>query len=48
MAGVDALLVARMAGTSVRMVETTYGHFKTRSFADAQSKIDEARKARGA
>ena len=29
MAGVDVLLVARMAGTSVAMIERVYGHFRT-------------------
>lgn len=43
MAGIDALLVARMAGTSVKMIETTYGHFKTSSYQDAQAKLDAVR-----
>ena len=43
MAGVDALLVARMAGTSVKMIESTYGHFKTASYQDAQAKLDAMR-----
>lgn len=36
MAGVDVLTVARMAGTSVRMVETVYGHFRGDHFQAAQ------------
>jgi len=31
MAGVDVLLVARMAGTSVAMIERVYGHFRNQS-----------------
>jgi integrase len=44
MAGLDALLVARMAGTSVKMIETTYGHFKASTFQDAQARLDAARR----
>lgn len=43
MAGVDAMLVSRMAGTSVKMIETVYGHFRTQSFTDAQARLDAAR-----
>ena len=43
MAGHDALLVARMAGTSVKMIETVYGHFRTQSFVEAQARLDAAR-----
>jgi integrase len=46
MAGVDAMLVARMAGTSVKMIETVYGHFRTASYADAQAKLDATRQSR--
>jgi hypothetical protein len=35
MAGVDVLLVARMAGTSVAMNERVYGHFRNQSYQDA-------------
>ena len=45
MAGLDSLLVARMAGTSVQMVEKVYGHFRTQSFMDAQLAIDHYRKS---
>lgn len=48
MAGVDVLLVAKMAGTSVKMIETVYGHFRTQSYADAQAKLDAARARRKA
>ncbi len=43
MAGVDAMLVARMAGTSVKMIESVYGHFRTASYQDAQAKLDAMR-----
>jgi integrase len=46
MAGVDVMTVARMAGTSVRMIETVYGHFRTDHYADAQRRLEEARQAR--
>src|SRR5262249_49054142 len=36
MAGVDLMTVARMAGTSVRMIETVYGHFRQDHFIAAQ------------
>ncbi len=47
MEGVDVLLVARMAGTSVKMIETVYGHFRTQSYSDAQARLDLARAGRG-
>ena len=40
MAGVDVLLVARMAGTSVAMIERVYGHFRNQSYQDAQARLD--------
>jgi integrase len=46
MAGVDVMTVARMAGTSVRMIETVYGHFRTDHFAEAQRRVVEGRAAR--
>jgi integrase len=46
MAGVDVMTVAKMAGTSVRMIETVYGHFRTDHFAEAQRRLEEQRKAR--
>ncbi len=45
MAGLDALLIARMAGTSIAMIERVYGHFRTQSLVEAQAKIDAMRKA---
>jgi integrase len=47
MAGVDVLLVARMAGTSVAMIERVYGHFRNQSYQDAQAKLDRERAIRG-
>jgi integrase len=46
MAGVDASLVARMAVTSVKMIESVYGHFRAQSFTDAQARLDAARRGR--
>ena len=43
-AGVDALLVARMAGTSVAMIERVYGHFRTSSTRDALARLDSMRR----
>jgi integrase len=47
MAGVDVLLVARIAGTSVAMIERVYGHFRNQSYQDAQAKLDRERAIRG-
>jgi integrase len=47
MAGVDVLLVARMAGTSVAMIERVYGHFRNQSYHEAQARLDRERVARG-
>jgi integrase len=47
MTGVDVLLVARMAGTSVAMIERVYGHFRNQSYQDAQARLDRERAARG-
>jgi integrase len=47
MAGVDVLLVARMAGTSVAMIERVYGHFRNQSYQEAQARLDRERAARG-
>ena len=46
MTGLEALTVARMAGTSLRMIESVYGHFRTDHFADAQRRVDQARRER--
>jgi len=43
MAGVDVLLVAKLAGTSVAMIERVYGRFRAASLADAQARLDAAR-----
>jgi hypothetical protein len=47
MAGVDVLLVARMAGTSVAMIERVYGYFRNQSYQEAQGRLDQGRAARG-
>jgi integrase len=47
MASVDVLLVARMAGTSVAMIERVYGHFRNQSYHEAQARLDEERAKRG-
>ncbi len=47
MAGVDVLLVARMAGTSVAMIERVYGHFRNQSYQEAQARLDRERASRG-
>jgi integrase len=44
MAGVDVMLIAKMAGTSVRMIETVYGHWRTQSFTEAMARLDAARR----
>lgn len=46
MAGVDVMTAAKMAGTSVRMIETVYGHFRTDHYAEAQRRLEEQRKVR--
>jgi integrase len=46
MAGNDVSTVARMAGTSISMIERVYGHFRNEHLREAQSKLDEARKKR--
>lgn len=43
MAGVDVFTVAKMAGTSVKMIEQTYGHLRRAHLEDAQRCLDEAR-----
>ena len=37
MAGVDVLVVARRAGTSVAMIERVYGPFRSQSNQEAQA-----------
>jgi integrase len=46
MAGVDVATVAKMAGTSIAMIEKVYGHFTNQHFLDAQGKLDAARRTR--
>jgi hypothetical protein len=46
MAGEDVLLVARMAGTSVAMIEWIYGHLRNQSYQEAQAPLDRERAAR--
>lgn len=43
MSGLEVATVARMAGTSIAMVEKVYGHYRNDHFADAQKKLEEAR-----
>jgi integrase len=43
MAEVDVFTVAKMAGTSVKMVEQTYGHLRCTHLGDAQRRLDQAR-----
>jgi integrase len=44
MAGLDIALVARMAGTSVAMIEKVYGHFRGQALAEAQARVDRYRR----
>lgn len=46
MSGVDIITVAKMAGTSVKMIETVYGHFTTKHYEEAQRRLAEARQGR--
>jgi len=46
MAGNDVSTVARMAGTSIAMIERVYGHFRNEHLPEAQSKLDEVRRQR--
>jgi len=43
MAGNDVVTVARMAGTSIAMIETVYGHFSNQHLQEAQERLDKAR-----
>jgi integrase len=47
MEGNDITTVARMAGTSIGMIERVYGHFRNKHLRKAQDKLDRARKRRG-
>lgn len=46
MAGVDILTVAKLAGTSVQMIEQTYGHLRVGHLLTAQNLLDAARAKR--
>ena len=46
MAGNDIATVAKMAGTSIKMIEQVYGHFRNEHFEQAQRKLDQARERR--
>jgi integrase len=47
MGGIDVATVARMAGTSIAMIERVYGHFRNQHLHDAQAKVDRLRQERG-
>lgn len=47
MAGVDVFTTAKMAGTSVQMIEKTYGHLRGTHLEDAQRRLDRARQKAG-
>jgi integrase len=47
MAGVDVFTAAKMAGTSVQMIEKTYGHLRGTHLEEAQRTLDRARKLTG-
>ena len=47
MAGVDVFTVAKMAGTSVQMIEKTYGHLRGTHLEEAQRCLDQARQKMG-
>jgi integrase len=47
MAGVDVFTVAKMAGTSVQMIEKTYGHLRGTHLEEAQRNLDRARRQTG-
>lgn len=41
MSGVEIATVAKMAGTSIKMIEQVYGHFRSEHFEQAQRKLDQ-------
>jgi integrase len=47
MAGNDIATVAKMAGTSIAMIERVYGHFRNQHLHDAQARLDELRRKHG-
>jgi hypothetical protein len=46
MEGNDIATVAKMAGTSISMIERVYGHFRNKHLREAQDKLDRARRRR--
>lgn len=46
MTQMDVTMVARMAGTSISMIERVYGHFRTDHLQQAQEQLDRARRER--
>jgi site-specific recombinase XerD len=46
MAGIDIATVARMAGTSIAMIERVYGHFTNAHLQQAQDRLDRYRRRR--
>jgi integrase len=46
MVGVPVFQVAKMAGTSIKMIEKHYGHFFNSDLTEAQGKLDAVRKSR--
>jgi integrase len=45
-AGTNVTMLARMAGTSIAMIERVYGHFRNQDLHEAQTKVDELRRQR--
>lgn len=48
MTGNDVVTVARMAGTSIAMIERVYGHFSNQHLHKAQKRLDQGRRKRRA
>jgi hypothetical protein len=46
MAGNDITTVAKMAGTSITMIERVYGHFRNQHLHEAQARLDALRRQR--
>lgn len=46
MSGTDIATVAKMAGTSVLMIERVYGHFRAEHLQEAQRRLDDARRTK--
>jgi integrase len=46
MAGNDMATVAKMAGTSIAMIERVYGHFRNDHLQEAQARLDRVRRGR--